>query len=117
MLHNRELTYKARKLRQNMTQEERRLWFDFLKDYSVKFQAQKVIQNFIVDFYCARAKLIIEIDGNQHMSTVKAEQADSIRDDVFRKLGFKVVRFSNLEVIKNFDGVCETINSLVQERL
>ena len=117
MLHNHELTYRARQLRQNMTAEERHLWFDFLKEYSVKFQAQKVIQYYIVDFYCSKAKLIVELDGEQHISTEKAEHNDSVRDKRLKELGFEVVRFSNYEINHNFRGVCETIDSLVKEKI
>ena len=116
MLHNRELTFRARQLRKNMTKEERKLWFDFLKSYPVKFQAQKVIQNYIVDFYCASAKVIIEIDGNHHLESPKVEQSDIVRDNFLTRLGYKVIRFSNLEIIKNFNGVCDTIDCMVRSR-
>ena len=116
MLHNRELTYKARILRKNMTKEERHLWFDFLKDHSVKFQAQKVVENYIVDFYCASTKLIIEIDGDQHMRTEHAELADIARDNRLHELGFDVIRISNYEVNNNFRGVCEFLDNEIQKR-
>ena len=64
--HNPELTTNARALRKNMTKEEKHLWYDFLKTYPVRFLRQKVIDNYIVDFYCHSARLIIELDGSQH---------------------------------------------------
>lgn len=100
-----------------MTKEERKLWFDFLKDYPERFQAQKIICDYIVDFYCAKAMLIIELDGNQHLLTDKAEKDDLIRDKFFSKLGYKVLRFSNHEINNNFRGVCETIDFIVQKRI
>ena len=66
--HNKNLTENARKLRKNMTKEERHLWYDFLKNYPVRFLRQKVIDTYIADFYCHRARLIIELDGSQHYS-------------------------------------------------
>ena len=64
--HNKNLTANARLLRKNMTKEEKHLWYDFLKDYPVRFLRQKVIDSYIVDFYCHSARLIIELDGSQH---------------------------------------------------
>jgi very-short-patch-repair endonuclease len=73
--HNSKLTDKAKTLRKNMTKEERHIWYDFLRDYPVRFLRQKVIDNYIVDFYCAKARLVIEIDGSQHY-----EKAEMLRD-------------------------------------
>ena len=91
-----------------MTKEERRLWYDFLKELPVNFNRQKVIGNYIADFYCASAKLIIEIDGTQHYEK-EGKESDKIRDSYFFDLGMKVLRYSNYDVNSNFDGVCEDI--------
>ena len=78
--HNTELTSNARTLRKNMTKEERHLWYDFLKMYPVRFLRQKVIDNYIVDFYCHSARLIIELDGSQHYEE-KGLLKDKIRTE------------------------------------
>ena len=106
--HNTELTAKAKELRKNMTEEERRLWHDFLKTYSVRFLRQKVIDNYIVDFYCHQARLVIELDGSQHYEE-KGLESDCKRDAYLKELGITVLRYSNLDIHKNFEGVCEDI--------
>ncbi len=88
-----------------MTKEERRLWFDFLKQLPVTINRQKVIDRYIVDFYCASRKLVIELDGSQHYENEGAD-ADRERDHALNQLGITVVRYSNEEVNKNFDSVC-----------
>lgn len=105
----------AQKLRRDMTKEERRLWYDFLKELPVNFNRQKVIGNYIADFYCASAKLIIEIDGTQHYEK-EGKESDRIRDSYFFDLGMKVLRYSNYDVNSNFDGVCEDILRNLKER-
>ena len=91
-----------------MTKEERRLWYDFLKLQPQVFNRQKVIGRYIVDFYCAEAKLVIELDGSQHCEAVGIEK-DAERDDYLKSLGLTVLRYSNLDVMQNFDGVCTDI--------
>ncbi len=91
-----------------MTKEERRLWYDFLKRIPVTVNRQKVIGPYIVDFYCASAKLVIELDGSQHYED-KGLASDRERDHMLNELGIIVVRYSNDEVNRNFDGVCEDI--------
>ena len=98
----------AQKLRKEMTKEERHLWYDFLKGLPVTFNRQKVIGNYIVDFYCASSKLIIEIDGSQHYEAQGIE-SDKKRDEYFKKLGIQVLRYSNEDINHNYDGVCEDI--------
>ncbi len=98
----------AQKLRRDMTKEERHLWYDFLKDLPITVNRQKVIGNYIADFYCANAKLIIEIDGTQHYED-EGIKSDKKRDEFFKELGIKVLRYSNEDVNNNFDGVCEDI--------
>lgn len=98
----------AQKLRKEMTKEERHLWYDFLKGLPVTVNRQKVIGNYIVDFYCASAKLVIELDGSQHYKD-KGIKSDEKRDAYFKELGLHVLRYSNDDVNNNFDGVCEDI--------
>ena len=88
-----------------MTKEERRLWYDFLKQLPVTVNRQKVIGHYIVDFYCASAKLVIELDGSQHYEDEGAA-SDRERDRELDRLGVSVVRYSNADVRENFDGVC-----------
>jgi very-short-patch-repair endonuclease len=95
-----------------MTQEERHLWYDFLKGLSVTIHRQKVIRNYIVDFYCAQAKLVIEVDGSQHYEKNAIEQ-DAIRDQNLREIGFKVKRYSNIDIKNNFGDVCAEIYRLI----
>jgi len=114
--HNAELTPLARSLRKNMTKEERRLWYDFFRPYPVRFVRQKVIDNYIVDFYCHDARLIIELDGSQHYIDEGIEN-DKDRTANLEKRNFLVVRVDNLSVNKNFDGVCEYIDKIVKERI
>ena len=106
--HNPSLTANAKELRKHMTKEERHLWYDFLKSLPVPIHRQKVIGNYIADFYCAKAKLVIELDGSQHYEET-GQAADRIRDDYFRSLGLHILRYSNLDISRNFDGVCSDI--------
>ena len=105
---NKNLTPNAQTLRKNMTRQERHLWYDFLKSLPITFHRQKVIDNYIVDFYCAQHKLIIELDGSQHYEG-QGVIKDQKRDEYFNSLGITVLRYSNLDVDKNFRGVCEDI--------
>ena len=114
--HNAQLTQNAKNLRKNMTKEERHLWYDFLKDYPVRFLRQKVIDQYIVDFYCHEAKLIIELDGSQHYDDMKIAK-DAIRTENLAKRGLSVIRIPNNEVFRNFRGVCAFIDLSVRERL
>ena len=114
--HNVDLTINARNLRKNMTKEERHLWYDFLKRYPVRFLRQKVIDNYIVDFYCHSARLIIELDGSQHYEDKETEK-DALRTAFLEQYGLKVIRISNLDINKNFEGVCLFIDSEVKQSL
>ena len=91
-----------------MTKEERHLWYDFLKLLPITVNRQKVVGNYIVDFYCAEAKLVIELDGSQHFEN-QGRNNDKIRDSYLEKLGLKILRYSNSDVNRNFSGVCEDI--------
>ncbi len=115
-LHNKKLVGFAAELRKNMTKEERHLWYDFLKDYPIKFTRQKILGKYIVDFYCAKAKLVIELDGSQHYSE-EGEQNDIERTSYLNGYGFQVVRILNSEINNNFKGVCVYIDKIVSERV
>lgn len=106
--NNPKLTGRAQQLRKNMTREERHLWYDFLKQQPVTFNRQKVIGRYIVDFYCAEAKLVIELDGSQHFEDAGAE-ADRERDEYMKSRGLMVLRYPNSAIWGNFEGVCEDI--------
>ena len=109
---NKKLTGLSRGLRQNMTKEEKHLWYDFLKKLPQTIHRQKVIGNYIVDFYCAETKLVIELDGTQHR-TKEGMQNDFLRDSYLNELGITVVRYSNLDIFENFDGVCADIKNRI----
>ena len=113
--HKKQLQY-ARALRKEMTPEERHLWFDFLRNYPVKIYKQKPIDNYIVDFCCISAKLVIELDGSQHYEDA-GKQYDFERTEYLEGLGFLVVRFSNLEINREFRAVCEYLDHLIQKRI
>ena len=99
-----------------MTKEERHLWYDHLRLHPVKFRRQAVFGKFIVDFYCAKANLVIELDGSQHYDP-QNQQADRIRTEYLEKFGVTVIRIANTDVTRNFRGVCEYIDCIVQKRL
>ena len=103
--NNPQLRGNAQKLRREMTKEERRLWYDFLKQLPLTVNRQKVIGHYIVDFYCASAKLVIELDGSQHYES-EGTTSDQERDYALNQLGITVVRYSNSDIDRNFDGVC-----------
>ena len=106
--HNTYLTPLARNLRRNMTKEERKLWYQFLKFLPLTIRRQKNIGNYIVDFYCAQSKIVIELDGSQHYEE-NGKKSDIERDKYLKSLGINVLRYSNLDVNKNFEGVCKDI--------
>ena len=95
----------SKTLRKNMTKEEKHLWYDFLKKLPVTVNRQKVIGNYIVDFYCADKKIVIELDGSQHFENEK----DIERDSYLESLGIKVLRYWNKDLHNNFKGICEDI--------
>ena len=114
--HNANIVPLAKQLRKNMTKEERHLWYDFLRDYPVRFLRQKVIGNYIVDFYCAKAQLVLELDGSQHFEPEEI-QKDQERTAFLKSYGLRVIRIPNNEVNRNFRGVCEYIDSAVKQSL
>ena len=106
---------RAQTLRKNMTKEERHLWYDFLKAYPIQFKRQYPIGNYIVDFYCYKARLVVELDGSQHCEP-EAISYDQKRTQFLQQKGLYTLRISNLDVMKNFDGVCQNIDMTVRER-
>ena len=114
--HNSSLTSNAKALRKNMTKEERHLWYDFLRNYPIRFLRQKVIDNYIVDFYCHEARLVIELDGSQHYED-DGLLRDKIRTERIEGSNLTVIRIPNNAVTTNFRGVCEYIDSVVDETM
>ena len=118
--YNKENIPLAKALRKNMTPWERKLWYEFLRDYPLRFQRQKAIGNYIVDFYCAKMGLVIELDGGGHYTEEQAEK-DALRTKDLESMKLTVIRICNLDVDRNFHGVCEyidlTVNNLSLSQL
>ena len=106
--NNPELKEYAQSLRKNMTREEKHLWYDFFKKLNVVVNRQKVINNYIVDFCIPSARLIIELDGSQHYEP-DSKIYDKQRDNFLRSQGYIILRYTNFDIKKNFDGVCSDI--------
>ena len=106
----------AKELRKNMTPEEKHLWYDFLKNYPVQFNRQKVIGNYITDFYCKKANLVIEIDGAQHFEHDNSEY-DKARTDYLNSVGIEVIRFLNKDINYNFNNTCKYIDNIIKKRI
>ncbi len=113
--HNKNLVKNAKVLRKDMTKEERHLWYDYLRNKDVRFLRQKIIGSYIVDFYCAKANLVIELDGSQHYED-KGIKYDAERTKFLEQNGLTVVRIPNNEINRNFDGVCEYLDSVLKSR-
>ena len=103
----------AKYLRKNATPQENHLWYDFLCNYEIRFQRQKAIDNFIADFYCHKAKLVIEIDGMQHY-TDKSLAYDEFRTEILEGYDLTVIRFTNRQIDTKFEGVCSFIDNVVK---
>lgn len=106
----------AKILRNNMTPWERKLWYEFLRNYPIRFQRQKAIGNYIADFYSAKARLVIELDGGGHYTSEQAEK-DKIRTKELENMNLTVLRICNLDIDRNFRGVCEYIDLAVKKSL
>ena len=104
----------AKELRKNMTPWERKLWYEFLRTYPVRFQRQKAIGNYIADFYCAKARLVIELDGGGHYTEEQLEK-DAICTKALESMSLTVLRICNLDIDHNFRGVCEQIDLTVND--
>ena len=107
---------RAKELRKNMTPWERKLWYEFLRNYPLRFQRQKAIGDYIADFYCAKAGLVVELDGGGHYEAPQAER-DRERTRALEQMGLRVLRFCNLDVEQSFSQVCEWIDRVVQMSL
>ena len=106
----------SQRLRREMTEEECKLWYQFLKTQSFTVNRQKIIGHYILDFYIAKAKICIELDGSQHYEE-SHEKRDIERDKYLKEKGIKVLRYSNLEIHRNFKGICEDILLRYHERV
>ena len=95
-----------------MTPQERHLWYDFLRSHEMKFYRQRPIGQYIADFYCSKAKLVVELDGSQHFMP-EGILHDAARTEAIHKYGVRVLRFSNADINENFSGVCEYINAVL----
>ena len=107
---------KSQQLRRQATKEENLLWYNFLRRYPAQFRRQYIIGNYIVDFYCHKAKLVIELDGSQHCDP-KEKAYDRVRTVYLESQGLYVLRFSNLDVIRDFKDVCIAIDEAVKSRV
>ena len=116
MEHNQKLTPRAQQLRKNMTKEERKLWYEYLRNYPYQFRRQVAFGNYILDFYCAAAKLAIELDGSQHYEADGLEY-DNRRTAFLNRMGISVLRFTNTDVMRNLSGVCQKIDMTVNNRI
>ena len=102
------LTSRAQALRRDPTPAEKKLWYEFLRDLSHKFTRQKPLGRYVADFYCARTRLVIELDGDSHYDE-RAQRYDEMRTSSLERQGVRVIRFTNTEVLENFEGVCGAI--------
>ena len=116
MKKNRSLLPIAKVLRRNMTRQEKHLWYDFLQHYPIKIYKQRIVGNYIADFYCHRASLVIEIDGAQHY-TKEGKAHDKERTASLAQYGLQVLRFTNGDVDNSFPGVCYMIDKTIKERI
>lgn len=109
--YNPDLVPRAKELRKNMTPAEQKLWFNFLRGFEFRVHRQRPIDHFIVDFYCAALKLVIEIDGDSHF-TEDGKIYDRARTEKLAQYGLRVVRFTNQDVLNNFAAVCQQIQQV-----
>jgi very-short-patch-repair endonuclease len=112
--YNKNVLNNAVILRKNATKQEKHLWYDFLSKYPIRFQRQKAIGNYIADFYCSKAKLIVEIDGLQHY-TVAAATHEEERNEYLNSLGITIIRFKNSEIDNDFRSVCNKIDYSIKK--
>ena len=106
--YNRDLVAKAKQLRKNMTVAEKKLWYGYLRGFKHRVLRQRPIAFFIVDFYCAALKLVVEVDGDSHF-TAEGKAYDAKRTEILAGYGLRVIRFTNNEVLHNFEAVCDRI--------
>jgi len=113
---NKDLKPPSRELRTNSTKQENHLWYDFLRNFVPRFTRQRIVNNYILDFYCHKAALVIELDGAQHYEK-EAIEYDSARTEYLNGFGIEVLRFDNKQIDDNFSKVCEKIKMTVEERI
>ena len=116
IMEQKELRQRSQDLRKQMTKEERHLWYDFLKTYPVQFKRQYSVGPYFADFYCHKAKQIVELDVSQHCEP-KAVEYDRLRTEYLQNQGFLVLRFSNYDIMTQFRAVCEAIDTAVRKRV
>lgn len=114
IIYNEKNIVLAKNLRKKATPQEKHLWYDFLKDYDTKFQRQKAIGEYIVDFYCPSLKIAIEIDGNQHYSKEGIDK-DKIRTEAINKQGVQIIRIPNKLIDKDFTSTCEYLDAEIKK--
>ena len=114
--HNKDIVPTAKMLRKNMTEEEKHLWYDFLCTYPIRFSRQKVLGKYIADFYCAKAKLVVELDGSEHY-TEEGKQYDKDGTAYLEQFGLTVIRIPNTQIRNNFTSVCKYIHRFVEQSL
>jgi len=110
--YNATLSKRARELRINATKQEKRLWYEYLRDFRPRFTRQRIVGSYIIDFYCATVKLAVELDGGQHYES-DALEYDKRRTVFLETLGIQVLRFNNIDIDKSFEGVCNAIANKV----
>ena len=110
-----QLKESSRSLRRDPTPAERKLWYEFLRDSPEKFTRQKPLGSYIADFYCSRARLVIEIDGDSHF-TASAEQYDAVRTAALEAYAIRAIRFTNAEVMEQFEAVCVRIDEALAQQ-
>jgi very-short-patch-repair endonuclease len=110
--YNADLVFRAKTMRKNPTLAERKLWQNCLRNLPMRFLRQRLIEHFIVDFYCAALRLVIEVDGDSHFSE-QGEAYDAERSAILEGYGLSVVRFTNRQVLEEFEGVCHVIEKLL----
>ena len=115
MQKNEKMKNFAQQLRKNATKEENTLWYQYLRKYSVQFRRQCILGQYIVDFYCAKARLVVELDGSQHYD-IHGMAYDAQRTQYLESLGLRILRFSNTDINRNLRGVCQQIDEEVQQR-
>ena len=113
---NKKLRPRSTKMRNEPTPQEGHLWYDFLRTAQPQWNRQRIIGSYIVDFYCAKAGLVIELDGSQHYDEAGLIEYDRVRTEYLQALGLKVLRFTNLEVDRDFRAVCQRIQEEVERR-
>jgi very-short-patch-repair endonuclease len=110
-----DLKRRSQSLRRDPSPAERKLWYEFLSDLSVKFTRQKPLGRYIADFYCASRMLVIELDGDSHYHE-RAQRYDELRTAALSNEGIRTLRFTNTEVLQNFEAVCAEILRIVEAK-